>query len=33
MSPTVRWPKTPPAWAIASMIITPGTTGFPGKCP
>src|SRR3954468_7747644 len=23
----------PAAWASASVIITPGTIGFPGKCP
>src|SRR5579884_265821 len=25
--------STPPAWAMASMISTPGMTGLPGKCP
>src|SRR5579884_4249472 len=25
--------RTPPAWAMASMISTPGMTGLPGKCP
>lgn len=24
---------TPPSWAIASIRITPGISGFPGKCP
>jgi hypothetical protein len=25
--------STAPAWAIASIISTPGITGLPGKCP
>ena len=31
--PRSRRSRTPPAWAIASMIRTPGMMGRPGQCP
>ncbi|MNJ01956.1 hypothetical protein D3C73_1617480 [compost metagenome] len=31
--PSVNWVSTPPAWAMASMISTPGMIGWLGKWP